>query len=215
MLAHRSAAEVDAIVVTMPKAGPYALKDFIADMEAAAQEESDQSAIVDRVKPCLEELLKHRSFLTDDQRQLDPANPGQNGRTVLYKAPDGTLSVLAVVFPEGKPTPVHDHLTWGMVGVYEGGERETKYRRVDDGSREDYAEIVEIGPAEYEPGQVTAFVPPDDIHRVEAVSSVKSVSIHVYGTDIGELDRHKFDLATGRILPFKTGPAKRAELDRG
>ena len=215
MLAHRSAAEGDAIVVTMPKAGPYSLKDFIADLEAAAREESDQSAIVDRVKPCLEELLKHRSFLTDDQRQLDPANPGQNGRTVLYKAPDGTLSVLAVVFPEGKPTPVHDHLTWGMVGVYEGRERETKYRRVDDGSREDYAEIVEIGPAEYEPGQVTAFVPPDDIHRVEAVSSVKSVSIHVYGTDIEELDRHKFDLATGRILPFKTGPAKRAELDRG
>ena len=198
-------------MVTAPKAGPYGLKEFIADLEAAAREETDQAAIVGRVKPCLEELLKRPDFLTEDQKQLDPANPGQNARTVLYKAPDEALSVLAVVYPEGRPTPVHDHLTWGMVGVYEGRERETKYRRVNDGSREGYAEIVEIGPAEYEPGQVTAFVPPDDIHRVEAVSPVKSVSIHVYGTDIEELDRHKFDLATGKILPFKTGPAKRAD----
>ena len=73
MLAHRSAAEGDAIVVTMPEAGPYGLKDFIADLEAAAREESDQSAIVYRVKPCLEEILNHRSLMNYDQRKIDYA----------------------------------------------------------------------------------------------------------------------------------------------
>ncbi len=198
-------------MVTAQRAEPYGLAEFLDDLKAAVKEESEPAATVARVEACLRELLKRPDFLTEEQMQVGA--DGKSAASSLYKAPDGSLTVRAVVFPEGKPTPVHDHLTWGMVGVYQGVERETRYRRVDDGSREGYAEIVEIGPAEYEPGQVTAFVPPDDIHRVEAVSPVKSVSIHVYGTDIEELDRHKFDLATGKILPFKTGPAKRANLD--
>ena len=194
-------------MVTAPKAQPYELTNFIDDLEAAVREESDPAAIVARVEPRLRELLKHPDLLTEDQKQV--SSDGQSNASHLYKSPNGNLTVRAVVFPEGKPTPVHDHLTWGMVGVYEGVERENRYHRIDDGSRAGYAELVHDSVTDYPAGQVTTFVPPNDIHTVEAVSPVKSVSIHVYGTDIESLDRHRFDLATGQILPFKSKPAKR------
>jgi 3-mercaptopropionate dioxygenase len=194
-------------MVTAQRAEPYGLAEFLDDLKAAVKEESDPAATVARVEACLRELLKRPDFLTEEQMQVGA--DGKSAASSLYKAPNGSLTVRAVVFPEGKPTPVHDHLTWGMVGVYQGVERETRYRRVDDGSREGYAEIVEIAATDYPAGEVTTFIPPNDIHRVEAVSPVKSVSIHIYGTDMEALDRHRFDLATGQILPFRSQPAKR------
>ena len=194
-------------MVTAQRAEPYTLAEFLNDVQAVVREESEPAAIVARVESCLRELLKQPDVLTEEQMAV--GTDGKSSGSTLYRAPDDTLTVRAVVFPEGKPTPVHDHLTWGMVGVYQGVERETRYRRVDDGSREGYADVVEIGATDYPVGEVTTFIPPNDIHRVEAVSPVKSVSIHIYGRDMEMLDRHQFDLETGQILPFKSRPGKR------
>ncbi|HEX2173818.1 MAG TPA: cysteine dioxygenase family protein, partial [Dehalococcoidia bacterium] len=160
-------------MVTTPRAEAYNLTEFIADLEAAKREETDTEKLVERIKACLQELLKKPDFLREDQKAV--ATDGKSQSSLLYLAPDGKLSVRAVVFPEGKPTPIHDHLTWGMVGVYEGQEREGRYQRVDDGSREGYAQLIDLGKTIYQPGQVTSFIPPNDIHTVEAVSPVKSV----------------------------------------
>src|SRR5919199_478792 len=89
--------------------------------------------------------------LIEDQKQV--SSDGQSNASHLYKSPNGNLTVRAVVFPEGKPTPVHDHLTWGMVGVYEGVERENRYHRIDDGSRAGYAELVHDSVTDYPAGQ--------------------------------------------------------------
>ena len=194
-------------MVTAQRAEPYSLTEFIEDIEAARREETEPAKIVERVSACLRELLKKPDFLRDDQKEVSA--DGKSQSSLLYLAPDGKLSVRAVVFPEGKPTPIHDHLTWGMVGVYEGAEREGRFERVDDGSREGYADLKDLGKTIYQPGQVTSFVPPHDIHTVEAVSPVKSVSIHIYGEDMEKLDRHQFNIETGEILPFRSRPAKR------
>src|SRR5439155_18302485 len=58
------------------------------------------------------------------------------GQYALYRAEDGSLTLFSLVIPAGAETPVHDHLAWGLIGVYRGRQHETIYRRLDDGSDE-------------------------------------------------------------------------------
>ena len=59
---------------------------------------------------------------------------GGIGQYALYRAEDGSLSLFSLVIPAGAETPVHDHLAWGLIGVYRGRQDETVYRRLDDGA---------------------------------------------------------------------------------
>ena len=58
---------------------------------------------------------------------------GGIGQYALYRAEDGSLCLFSLVVPPGAATPVHDHLAWGIVGIYRGRQDETIYRRLDDG----------------------------------------------------------------------------------
>ena len=58
---------------------------------------------------------------------------GGIGQYALYRAEDGSLCLFSLVVPAGAATPVHDHLAWGLVGIYRGRQDETVYRRLDDG----------------------------------------------------------------------------------
>ena len=57
------------------------------------------------------------------------------------------------------------------------------------------------------PGQVDRVSPTvGDIHEVSnALSDKPSISIHVYGANIGAVKRHVFDPATGADKPFVSG----------
>ena len=58
---------------------------------------------------------------------------GGIGQYALYRAEDNSLCLFSLVVPVGAATPVHDHLAWGLVGIYRGRQDETVYRRLDDG----------------------------------------------------------------------------------
>ena len=93
------------------------------------------------------------------------------------------LSVVALVWLPGQRTPIHDHVSWCVVGVYRGTEREVHYRLVDGGRR-----LEPVARVEAPAGHVEALVPPaENIHSVEAAGSGKTISIHVYGADIERL----------------------------
>jgi 3-mercaptopropionate dioxygenase len=96
-------------------------------------------------------------------------------------------------------TPVHDHLAWGLVGLYAGSQDEEFYR---PGS----------GRLELErrralsPGGFYALLPPrNDVHRVRTTSAVTSVSIHLLANDTGCVLRHTYDEETGEARPFRSG----------
>ena len=55
--------------------------------------------------------------LTDDHRK---ENLVHYARNPVYSCPEGTLSIFAMVWLPGQWTLVHDHGTWGVVGVVEG-----------------------------------------------------------------------------------------------
>jgi predicted metal-dependent enzyme (double-stranded beta helix superfamily) len=146
-----------------------ALASFIADVDGLAD---DPHAIGDR----LSGLLAEDGWLAPEHREGDPDAYRQH---LLHVTPDRRISIVALVWLPGQSTPIHDHVSWCVVGVYEGREREIRYRAVDD-------RLEEADSIEALPGHVEVIVPSSeaDIHAVTAAGETPTISIHVYGADI-------------------------------
>ncbi|MGY0061315.1 cysteine dioxygenase [Streptomyces sp. LZ34] len=120
-------------------------------------------------------------LLTAAQRQGDPASYRQH---LLHAEPDGSFSVVALVWLPGQHTAVHDHVSWCVAGVHEGQERERRYALVPDGTTSRLVAVAEVTNPR---GSVAGFAPPGDIHRVWNAGAGTAISIHVYGADVGRL----------------------------
>ena len=108
--------------------------------------------------------------------------------------------------PPGSRTPIHDHLAWGLVGLYRGRQAETIYDRLDDGSNPDRAELTVKQQQTIGEGEFYALLPPrDDIHYVETLSAVPSISIHLLANDTACVWRHRFDADAGTVTAFRSG----------
>jgi predicted metal-dependent enzyme (double-stranded beta helix superfamily) len=100
------------------------------------------------------------------------------------------FSVVSFVWGPGQKSPLHDHTVWGIVGILRGAELEQSYVRSNDGN------FTEEGtPARLEKGEVAAVSPAiGDFHRVSnALEDGSSVSIHVYGANIGAIRRSVYE----------------------
>ncbi|MCP4333226.1 MAG: hypothetical protein GY785_11270 [Gammaproteobacteria bacterium] len=101
----------------------------------------------------------------------------------------------------GRGAPPHDHGTWAVVAGLEGAERNVRYRRVDDDTREDYAELEvkkEFDPA---PGE-TLCIRSGGIHKVSNETEVLTLSLHTYGRHVNFTNRSQFNLETNERKAF-------------
>ena len=179
----------------------YDLAAFTTDLDTIVAAETEDRVIVERAKPLLGRLLAEMDWL--DPRAAEPR--GGSVQYLLHHHPESAYTVVSVVFNTGYSTTVHDHGTWGLVGVWRGEEREERYQRVDDRSRADRATLRLAGEATNLPGAVGRLLPPDEeIHRIHNAAPHPSCSIHVYGGDLNGKLRHQYDLATGAIKEFRT-----------
>lgn len=187
----------------------YVLKDFIRDLEGVVSKESDQWKIVGAVEPLMKKLVASDdlSWLKPEYRKPPVGKTGPAagyGQYCLYRR-GRELSVIAFCWDAGKGTPIHDHLSWGVLGFIDGQEKETRFRRIDDGTRPDRAELQEIGVVYTRKGETAHLITPArDVHRVENPGDAPSVSIHVYGCDMGTQRRRRYDPATGAIEWYTT-----------
>ncbi|MGH8056705.1 MAG: VOC family protein [Candidatus Entotheonellia bacterium] len=182
---------------------PNILAAFIAEVEKAVAEHVDRRQTLDRLRPGFAALLADPTWVHMDYRQ--PV-AGKFAQYAIYRADDGSLSVMAMVVPPGVGTPVHDHRAWGLVGVYQGRQREKVYRRMDDGSRPPFADLRQVAENILSPGDITTLLPPEgDIHMIETISAEPSISIHVLGNDIGCVHRHRYDVEQQTVASFKSG----------
>lgn len=183
------------------------LDQFTRELDRIVRENTngavDGAAIVEEATPHFKRLLADMSWL-DEKFQI----PEKDGiaNYMLAKGTDNSWTVVSTVWWPGYGTPVHDHLIWGMVGVWKGVELERRYHRVDDGSRPGYAELNEVGEANNQPGDVSILVPPDeDYHLIHNPSNDQpSYSIHIYGGSLDGVLRHSYDLETGEIKEFRS-----------
>jgi predicted metal-dependent enzyme (double-stranded beta helix superfamily) len=178
-----------------------------ATREASARI-ADVPARVEALRPAFARLLAADDWLPEAYAQPDLKSGmgGGIGQYALYRAQDGSLCIFSLVIPAGVSTPVHDHLAWGVIGVYRGRQHETIYRRLDDGRDAQRAALEVVREQAVDTGEFYTLVPPtDDIHYVKTVSSTPSVSIHLLANDTACVWRHRFDPAAGTVAAFRSG----------
>jgi 3-mercaptopropionate dioxygenase len=177
-----------------------ALQTFIDDVQLVVDSTDDQHEITKRVAERLSALLDSDYRLPTE---LTRPSADHHVNYPLHIAPGESWCLAAVVWNVGQRTPVHGHDTWGVVGIYSGAEREFRYVKP---TAADAGPLTPAGEQVWERGQVTVCcTTDDDVHAVAAVGDVPTVGIHVYGANIGTIERSKYDPATGEVERFVSG----------
>ena len=174
---------------------------FVATVRDAIAGARSPQVACEAIRPVFAELLADREWLPAVYQEpaAESGMGGGIGQWLLFRAEDGSLSLFSLVVPPGAETPVHDHLAWGLVGLYRGTQDEEVYAKASGG--------LELADRRaLEPGDFYALIPPqDDIHRIRTTSSQTSVSIHLLTNDTGCVWRHAYDPETGAEEPFRSG----------
>ena len=168
----------------------YDLRLYIEDLRRITREETDDKNIVKRVAPLAQKLIVTPGFIKDEYYKCDE---GQGfGVHLLHEEEDHSNAVFMLAWLPDHGTPPHNHKTWGVVVGIEGAERETWWRRLDDGSKPGYAELERQSENTVEPSQVSCVLP-EDIHTVWNETDNVSLSLHTYGKHINFTGRSEFD----------------------
>jgi predicted metal-dependent enzyme (double-stranded beta helix superfamily) len=177
------------------------VRSFVADVQEAIAGASSAEDACEMIRPRFASLLADPDWLPDEYAAPVPDSGmgGGIGQWLLYRADDGSLSLFSLVVPSGSETPIHDHLAWGLVGLYRGRQDEDIYAQRN-------GELALVESRGLVAGDFYALIPPhDDIHRVRTTSAETSVSIHLLTNDTGCVWRHRYDADTGEVKPFRSG----------
>jgi len=189
------------------------LRQFIERVQRTANEHEEIPSLLAALREPFEQLLAEDDWLPELYRNLPPEDydnrsdmGGDIAQWLLYRQ-EGKLSLSSLVVPPGVQTPVHDHLAWGLVGLYQGTQEETFFRRLNDEYHDEgRAELEVVEVQQTGPGDFYELIPPEgDIHSVETTSDVPSVSLHLLGADIGCIPRHAFDPDAELVQLFQSG----------
>ena len=177
------------------------VRDFLDGVRAAIEASAAPEEACEAIRPRFAALLADDTWLPAEYQAPVPGSGmgGGIGQWLLYRAGDDSLSLFSLVVPPGSATPVHDHLAWGLVGLYRGTQDEEVYAERNGG-----LDLVER--RELRQGDFYVLIPPrDDIHRVRTTSDDPSISIHLLTNDTGCTWRHTFDPESGERKPFRSG----------
>lgn len=177
---------------TLPAAQRLApLRDFITAFSALLDTHPDEPRILDAGGKLLAKLVARGDWLPDAYAQPHPEFYQQ---MLLHCDSAERFSIVSFVWGPGQRTPIHDHTVWGLIGMLRGAEYAQPYAVDADGVPRPQGEAVRLAP-----GQVEAVSPAvGDIHRVHnAFDDRVSISIHVYGANIGAVRRHVYPDAGG------------------
>lgn len=177
------------------------VRNFIRRLTECVSARCDEAAQLDGARALMAELISRDDWLPEEFAQPHPEHYQQY---LLYCDPHERFSLVSFVWGPGQSTPIHDHTVWGLIGMLRGAEISEDFELCGEG-----AAPRSTGSVRLEPGQVEAVSPCiGDIHRVSnAFDDRVSISIHLYGANIGGVRRHVFDLHTGVAKDFVSGYA--------
>ncbi len=174
------------------------LNDLVRSVRDVLAAEREPGQMARWVAGALRPLLGNPYLLAPEQSEPDPHHYRQH---ILHAEEDGRFSIVALVWLPGQSTSVHDHVSWCVVGIHQGEEREVSYEVA--GEAEDRC-LVPVGESAHRVGSVSVLQPPGDIHTVYNPGPELAVSIHIYGADVRKLGtsiRHRYDLPVVEALP--------------
>lgn len=166
---------------------PAPLQTLIERLDALSGRSLREPELLAELRPDLAALVAQDDWLPEPYAR---AGAERYRQYPLHVDPQGRFSIVSFVWGPGQATPIHDHTVWGLIGMLRGAEYSQGYRF---GGRR---ELLPDGPpVRLTPGQVEAVSPRlGDIHRVRnAFDDQVSISIHVYGADIGRIERSTYD----------------------
>jgi 3-mercaptopropionate dioxygenase len=178
-----------------------AVRGLIEAARNAIATANSPEAACDAIRPHFARLLEDDEWLPKAYQQDAPESGmgGGIGQWLLFRSADRSLSLFSLVVPPGAQTPVHDHLAWGLVGLYRGSQDEDVFVRNGDQLELSDSHALEAG-------DFYVLIPPrDDIHRVRTTSPFTSVSLHLLTNDTGCIWRHRFEPESGEVSPFRSG----------
>ena len=177
---------------------PTPLREFIVALTQLVGQPLPEAALLDAARPLLRRLVSRDDWLPAALAQPDPHFYRQY---LLHADPLERFSVVSFVWGPGQATPVHDHTVWGLIGMLRGEEESQPYVLGNDGRARAEGEPVTL-----RPGDVEAVSPTiGDVHRVRnRFDDRTSISIHVYGANIGAVHRSVYPPEGGR-KPFVSG----------
>jgi predicted metal-dependent enzyme (double-stranded beta helix superfamily) len=193
------------------------LREFVVTMTALVSRTADERTLLTEGRAALSRLIADDSWLPE---AFARPRPDRYAQYLLHCDALERFSVVSFVWGPGQRTPVHDHTVWGLVGVLRGAERCEEYTApgapgapgalgaAPSGVNSAAATPCPTGRAHrMQPGDIEAVSPTvGDWHLVGSAreDSGTTVSIHVYGANIGAVRRHRV-VDAGRIVDFVSG----------
>jgi hypothetical protein len=175
------------------------LREFVINMTNLVSHKLEEQKLINKSSELLKTLIQTDSWLPEF---CTVPHPEFYQQYLLHADPLGRFSVVSFVWGPGQKTPIHDHCIWGLIGMLRGMEKGQRYKQLPSG------ELVTDGPETVlRQGDIEVVSPTiGDIHIVSnAIPEKTSISIHVYGANIGAVKRHTYDPVTGSPKNFVSG----------
>jgi len=185
----------------------HRLHEAVADLNFLMdQTGNNEGMMIESGRTILSKLIAHDDWLPDEFAR---PHPDYYQQYLLYCDPLERFSIISFVWGANQKTPIHDHTVWGLIGVLRGAEVNERFVQAESGKP-----LLSLGSERLDKGAVDCVSPAvGDIHRVSnAYEDRVSISIHVYGADMGEIRRHVYDPVTGIRREFVSGYANQAPM---
>lgn len=175
------------------------LREFVCAIAQGVETMRDEGEMLEYGKACMAKLIAADDWLPEECARPHPTYYQQH---LLYADPLDRFSLVSFVWGPGQQTPIHNHTVWGIIGMLRGAEIAQPFEQIKNGP------MKAIGsPTTLKPGDIECISPRiGDIHRVSNAHGDRvSISIHLYGGNIGKISRSVFDEPTGLEKTFVSG----------
>lgn len=177
----------------------HPLREFVVEMTRLTDKVgATEHELLASSRPLMSDLIRSDDWLL---AAFSEASSDRYRQYLLYCDPLERFSIVSFVWGPDQATPIHDHTTWGMIGILDGAELSQRYEEQNG------LWLPAGGETLMEPGDIDCVSPLiGDVHKVRNPQKNKStISIHMYGGNIGKINRHAFDQATGQTKSFVSG----------
>ena len=180
---------------------PRSLTEYIAAIDQCLERKLAAPALIKEVSQLTRRLVASSAWVPPAWRI---GTPDHYARHLLHRDPRNRYVCLSLVWMPGQGTPVHDHRCWGIMGILENQLEVVNYERLDDGSRPGYAELNETDGFDSCQGATCYILPPyQEIHRIGNRTDRPSISFHIYGRDIDEVNVFDLERRTVQSMRIK------------